>query len=378
MKLKTVELEAFSKAFNTEYEEHALTSRGDFLQAFPLESLKDLTLDDYVIGKGTPTFCSRVEVKTKAWANMQGATARKFGIYYGRTKTDPEKTYRFSQKFGSIATDAFANVKSSILALISAGKLRDFQSIEANPLSQMFKAKILSLYYPETYINICSAEHLNIFAAALGLPGKALASEYQSMLMSEKESNSTTKTWTNPKFMSFLYDKFLPEHFEVTAKTNILKPRSKIRREVNFDELQSLWGEIGKLSEEFALQWEKNRLTGLNLKYLIGEIQDRRKVPSYGYDFLSYTSQGVERYIEVKSVGFDKTEKCQRFFLSENERKVSITKDHSGAYYFYLVCYGRDGKPSSLIAKLASELYSNCEMVPYVQIVRFDFDDHQD
>lgn len=100
-------------------------------------------MDDYVIGKGTDSFCAYVEPKTKAWANIEGATASKFGIYFGRTKSDPKKQYRFTRKFGDTRSEAFMEVKKALLDLIEAGKAKDFSSIDNNLLSPMFKAKIL-------------------------------------------------------------------------------------------------------------------------------------------------------------------------------------------------------------------------------------------
>ncbi|HGA6699394.1 TPA: hexulose-6-phosphate synthase, partial [Salmonella enterica subsp. enterica serovar Typhimurium] len=93
-------LRFFEKDYDTAKEDNALSARGQFLQLYPLNHLKKMTLDDYVIGKGTASFCACVEVKTRTWANMQGATALKFGIYYGKSKSDPTVRYRFTQKFG--------------------------------------------------------------------------------------------------------------------------------------------------------------------------------------------------------------------------------------------------------------------------------------
>lgn len=93
-------LRLFEKDYDTAKEDNALSARGQFLQLYPLNRLKKMTLDDYVIGKGTASFCACVEVKTRTWANMQGATALKFGIYYGKSKSDPAVRYRFTQKFG--------------------------------------------------------------------------------------------------------------------------------------------------------------------------------------------------------------------------------------------------------------------------------------
>jgi hypothetical protein len=80
-----------------------------------------MTLDEYVVGHHDPSFCNLVESGTKAWANIQGATSFKFGIYFGKTKSDPTRKYRFTEKFGTTEKDAFAAVKAALLDLVALG-----------------------------------------------------------------------------------------------------------------------------------------------------------------------------------------------------------------------------------------------------------------
>ena len=92
------ELLSFDENHNTEHEDDALHAGAEFLELFPKKSLQTLTLNDYVIGLDRPTFCHFVEVKTRYWARITGATAFKFGIYYGRTKSDPKKNTEICSK----------------------------------------------------------------------------------------------------------------------------------------------------------------------------------------------------------------------------------------------------------------------------------------
>lgn len=370
------ELRTFSKTFDTTSEDKALSARGQFLLSYPLKELKNITVDEYVIGKGTASFCACVEAKTKAWANIQGATANKFGIYYGKTKSDPTTRYRYTKKFGKTKKEAFNGVKDALLNLIQAGKSKKYRDIDENPLSQMFKAKILSLYFPSSYLNICSSEHLKQIALDMGIQEQRYISEYQHLLIEKKMENRITKNWTNPKFMSFLYAKFIRGNLATNSLSTLKKPRKKARRTVNFDDINTNRDIIGKLSEEFAIAWERNRLIGLGYEELAEKIEDRRDIPSYGYDYLSFNAPGHERYIEVKSVGREKNEECYRFFLSENERIISTQNEYSKNYYFYLVIYGKDGMPNDILVKHAKELYSNSEISPCAYVVRFEIEDH--
>lgn len=152
-------LRKFDEEYDTGHEDLAAQTRGAFLRAFPLKNLPNLKLDEYVIGKQTPTFCTQVEVTTKPWASILGATAFKFGIYFGQERADQRRKYRFREKFGSNTNQAFAGVKLALSELVEAARLLNFEAIDRNPLSQMFKAKILSLYFDDKFLNVCSKEH---------------------------------------------------------------------------------------------------------------------------------------------------------------------------------------------------------------------------
>lgn len=48
-------------------------------------------------------------------------------------------------------------------------KNNDFEILKKNPISPMYKGKILSVYYPDDFLNIFSAKHLNYFINIFGL-----------------------------------------------------------------------------------------------------------------------------------------------------------------------------------------------------------------
>ncbi|MDO8458488.1 MAG: DUF3883 domain-containing protein [Burkholderiaceae bacterium] len=371
-KIDAVKINEFEQSYDSNLEDKANRTRGDFLDAFPKRGLKNIKLKDYVIGLQSPTFCTHVEVKTRQWANIQGSSSNKFGIYYGKTKSDPEKIYRFTRKFGETADMAFVSVKAALLELISLGeaKLLDFVKIDANPLSQMFKAKILSLYFPDRFLNICSREHLEVLGTKFGYLAGRPSSEYQHLLLETKLSNTKTQMWSNPKFMEFLYNSYIQT--EVKPAEFAQKPRKKVFKKVNFEDIQNQRDAIGKAAEDFAIEWEKQRLNGAELSHLIEKIDDRRDRPGFGYDFLSHTSDKQQRYIEVKSVKKLTNGEGHRFFLSDNELTVSKSADHQGSYFFYLVFFGKNQQPTNLEPILAEDMYKLGEMSSASYIVRFD------
>ncbi|MGA7779092.1 MAG: DUF3883 domain-containing protein [Paraburkholderia sp.] len=368
-------LQNFEKTYDNVREQKALHARGEFLDAFPITGLKKLTLDRYVIGQKTPTFCAYVEAKTRSWAVIQGATSFKFGIYYGVVKGDKTAEYRFTRKFGETRDEAFANIKEALLELVQLGAERplNFEAIDANLLSQMFKAKILSLYYPDKFTNVCSRDHLTMLGQELGLGEDRHISEFQNGLARLKDADSHTREWSNPKFMLFLYNTYINTD-DVEKVARVRPPRKKSSPKVDFDALLKQRDAIGLAAEEFALEWEKQRLIGDGLVDVIDKIKDRREYPGDGYDFRSFSSRDISRFIEVKAVGKAGGANAYRFFLSANEHVVSLAAANEPEYYFYLVFFNRQGQPYDLLPIKATVLYECAELTPAAYQVRFDLE----
>jgi len=369
--LDAASLAKFSVEYDASHEATALRMRGVFIGEYPVASLSKLTLDKYVIGHQDPTsFCYLVEAGSRAWANIQGATSRKFGVYFGKIKSDPTRKYRFAGRFGTNEKEAFAAVKKALFDLVALGAKEplDFMAIDANPLSQMFKAKILSLYYPDRFLAVCSSEHLEMLGGTLGFDDGLPFSQYQNLLLKAKRDNPVTRKWSAPKFMAYLYKAYVRANRAIESPVE--KPHVKRHRLVNFEEMQKQREEIGRAAEEYALVWEKERLTGAGLEHLINKIDDRRDRPGYGHDFLSFSGENESRYVEVKCVA--KLADGHRFFLSENEHETSLTKEHRDGYYFYLVFFNSSGKPSEVLAVLAQQFYAHADLAPSSYEARFD------
>jgi hypothetical protein len=349
---------AFSKNYNADWEDEAHAQRGEFLERFPIANLAGMRLTDYAIGQNEgKSFCYWVEPGTRKWAGIVGSTARKFGVYYGKEGADKTLRYRYTKKFAhnlpsiGAETKAFKNIRNELVELIRAGENLNFSQIDSNPLSQMFKAKILSLYYPDRYLAICSAEHLLNLAKKLRLNCSS-PSRIQNETIKAKTLSSDTAKWTNLKYAAFMYREVLG----LTGGASATNEGETKHREVDFEKLMQVWQALGKKSEEFALTFERRRLRSTGMASLATKIADRTKAPGYGYDFESFNSPNVKRYIEVKTLTHI-SDNQSRFFVSENERKKSQQDALGKNYYFYLVVYDSSREPVEVRVMHASELY---------------------
>jgi len=183
-----------------------------FIDYFTLEKIANMTLDEYVYGKGITqnNFCYGLERTLKMLGNIQGSRSPKFGVYYNKES----KTYEHTKKFGRNYIEAFDNVKKAILDLLDAGIIQDLRDIANNPLAPIVKGKILSVYYPEIYLNIFAEEHVDHYLKAFDLWDEQLAKAdvaYKRMVLVDfKNNDPDMSSWPMNMFAVFLW-KYWPK-----------------------------------------------------------------------------------------------------------------------------------------------------------------------
>ena len=195
-------------------------------------------------------------------------------------------------------------------------------------------------------------KHQNISAIliSLGYPyisGYKPAHNYQHQLKeviltrlagSKQDLEQQVATFVNqepPSINDFVWGNVL----ESAPEKNTLPPQPKTReftpRFYDFAEREVGNRRMGKRGEEFALQFEKNRLTLLNRDDLAKEVEwtSKEKGDGAGFDIRSFNPENEkELYIEVKTSNCGK---YQPFYISANE--VTFSKLNSEQYSLYRV-----------------------------------------
>ena len=353
----------------TAYLKPIIKLRDRFVSDYTSDRIKELDIDDFIIGKGSKTsFCYRIENELNSWGNIHNSFAKKFGIYYGHNGEGTPKEYRIGKKaFGSDIATAFDNVIAAIVDLIDTGQTADLKTLSSNPISPMFKGKILSLYYPDRFLNIYSQSHLNHFLDKLSLVSTSSKELFkQKLLMDFKASDEVMRDWTTFEYNRFLYKSFngptgdlKSKDFSPALKSHLvldLPPMEKVKPQSIDLRTENLPGQktkdsssptikqdhlakgkknlrIGNRGEQIVMSFEIAHLKKIKRNDLADKVSRvSEKSDAYGYDILSYDDNGNEKYIEVKSttrkIGYSV------FFISANELEVSRNKQN---YYFYFV-----------------------------------------
>jgi hypothetical protein len=361
--------------------------RNKFIKDYRESKIKTLQIDEYIIGKGEQTFCNRIENELNAWGNMHGSPAWKFGIYFGQYRGDQKKKYRIGkQAFGDNIQVAFKHVKQEIINLLYYGKLEEYEELKENLISPMFKGKILSLYYPDKYLNILSSNHLNYFISNLGIENSSDSElDKRLCLMKFKNLNPVMNGWSILEFSRFLYHSFgkpndetkddnLPNELKKiklkdfppiekvkseSVELNICKfPKKKKKRKkskkIDYERKSKNAKRIGDRGEQIVLKYEKNFLQKNNKKQLANKVKHiSKKDDRAGYDILSFDINGNKKFIEVKST-LNSIGKGQ-LNITSNEYIIS---QETNNYYIYVV-YEAGGLNPKIWAIKADDFFTN-------------------
>jgi hypothetical protein len=366
--------------------------RDEFVKHFTTEFISRMQFEDFAIGmerdKVKFNFSYAIEREFEDLGYIYGSTSIKFGFYYGRTKNDKEVKFRYPQKFGKNGNyeEAFAKIKETLIHLVESGASENYHEIQKNKFSPMFQGKILSIYFPEKFLNVFAADHLDYFLDhfkidRIGLKPKDTIYK-RKKLQEFKDNDSIMREWSNDMFSYFLYTKYpggppnekeikerkkklkakrkkgdidltedpifpnnqfasfidLSLHLPPTEeKKNIKSIPSKLRKRNYADENRRL-KQLGDKGEELVWNLEKTRL----IQEGMSEQLDHMKWPGKegedhkGYDILSFEkkeNQLTEIRIEVKATQNPPIGDLE-FYITGNEYSQALEFSN---FYLYIV-----------------------------------------
>ncbi|WP_221091413.1 AAA family ATPase [Deinococcus aquaedulcis] len=191
-------------------EEHRLI-REDFQQTFPLETLRDLPLEKYVVGRGdSRTFCYALEWGTGMLGSISGGASAKFGVYWSQAKS----AYVVNTMFSS-PEDARARILDAIVQ--AAEKLEQGDVAGADIASALMgesryglRLKPLTLYFPRKLLPITQPGHLQHFLRLLGQVPSGDQAALNHQLLTFLRAQPAAQAYDNVGLMRFLYDHFPP------------------------------------------------------------------------------------------------------------------------------------------------------------------------
>ena len=343
------------------------TIRSNFVRTFTSAKISSMDIDEYIEGKQSKkSFCYIIERSLKGLGNISGVNSSIFGVWFSPT----ERIYKFDDRLGEDYEKAFETVRGSILDLLKAGKKHDYDSIIGNPLNSLVKGKILSVYYPDEYLNIFSEGHLNHYLKAFDLDTRELMKQNvlykRDALLEFKNKDKDMKKWSINMFAVFLWSHYPkapldPKETDVKPKEEEIKfPTPKTITFIDNLELTSgkqkgtkrkrsdiptpdyekearKYKKLGDRGEALVMQAEIKRLMN---ELSISEVKARKLVKwvsresdAYGYDIQSVNNDKTPRYIEVKATHSNIGN--MDFYYTQNEYETA--QEYGENYFIYVV-----------------------------------------
>lgn len=143
-----------------------------------------------------------------------------------------------------------------------------------------------------------------------------------------------------------------------TKKKEALYEKPSVRRAVpkrNYLEQEARSQALGRAGEELVLEFEHERLWRAGQKALAERVEHvSKKDDGYGFDILSFETDGRERLVEVKTTRFGA---LTPFFASKNE--VEVSDERSTEYHVYRLF---DFSKSPRLFMLGGSMRSSCSL----------------
>jgi len=247
-----------------------IAKRNEFIEEYPLERLKELSLDEYALGteNSKDSFSYKLEFgKYKyAGAGVGGNTAAKFGIYKSKD------TYNIN---GDRAVDSpeeyWEQLRESLYEfLVEIGKADEpFTAYNKYPMLKgmsMVLTKLCFLYYPTKFINICSKKKLSLLMNSFGFNynNNAQAEELSftlNKLIREKieELNSNEAEYIGDTMWTFIDDVILNDE-EAIEEVSEIENNEEIKDYTKNDFLSQVFIDESKYDTMVSLLEKKKNI----------------------------------------------------------------------------------------------------------------------
>jgi len=274
----------------------------DFLKMWPLEKVRQMTLDEYVNVKNTETFCQYVETKTRSLGSIKGLPGSiKFGIYKRKNPKKPKKNaisddiHTWLPYYGTDIDEVFVKIKQDLINTIVSIQKLDYEKIDNIHLPNIFKWKVAFLYSNEGFIPIYKKDALHLIAASLGLKinNKTKYSEIHRYIAKSKPFGISVFD-----YMRTLYSEYKIDKQEKIIRTSLRRKKRKGTFEKN-RQSQHRKGTSEYVAEQFhnELQEELKRI-------LIEKYGPPNVVLEENYVDVKVLQPNEIQYYEVKTAGY--------------------------------------------------------------------------
>ena len=283
--------------------------RFSFIAKFPIDTLKKLTIDQYVQGTDENSFCYWLEFN-KILFGIGGGNASKFGIYKAKDGFY-YTSYGKNKKLlsGDELTTYFENIKKAIIAALAFTEKNEIEKIKELelPIWNMVLLKILSIYYPDKFLQIGAPDVLIECARSLNLKDIDISTENAIQINYECNNVLTSlkefKNWSYVKTGIFIWNRYKSD-----SKRNYFIIGSKYGKNANIDMFPEML-EQSVISTDFALKINLEEYYSKKHSEIVKFLQEQGESINSCYAMKNFLTLKVGDQVAIKASGSPKGKK---------------------------------------------------------------------
>lgn len=311
-----------------------------FLERWPEEAVRTMSLSSYVDVENHDTFCYWVERETRLLGSILGSPAIKFGIYKRKSQKEPvaqysnDSEYSWRPIYGSSRGEAFEKIRNQILKIIDFSQKGAFSELDEIQLSSMFKWKIAFMYSNERLIPIYEEKTLRRISESFGSQqGREIRiSEIQELMMANKPAELDIY-----QYMGELWYQFSNKNSKENERENLKKSNKNAQsdwlpaRRRSASDLNTASKTIS-ISRTYVIEQKHKKLQLLLREKLEGEFgAENVRLEEDFVDLKLLQPQYITLY-EVKSSSYP----------------VNCVREAIGQLLYYSIC-DEDSRPKRLV-----------------------------
>jgi 5-methylcytosine-specific restriction protein B len=182
--------------------------RKQFVSEFPVESIKDMDIEQYALGKKQGSLNWWLEYNSIELGSIKGGSAHKHKLFFSIKMNK----WIYPKEFQN-ETEAWIKLRSELYKYIKDFDTGNYINLEQTSIiysMNMVRAKLLYMYYPSKLLPMYSGEHiltaLEFFDYKRGEIKQWDSVRANMELKKVQESHKIFKNWSPFKFMRFIYN----------------------------------------------------------------------------------------------------------------------------------------------------------------------------
>lgn len=216
-------------------ESQGIKERKTFLSKYPIESIPNLTIEQYALGDNSFSYWLRYRLCNIA--SMGNARPNIFGVYTTKEKGSQKLLSSSYKDFGSDYEKAFICLKKEIVNFLEDIRQENYYNFEKYKINSIVKNMLMVVYFYDRFVPVCTKPIIDKCLESVNIHlEKNTPMVYKNLALVEwKKTVPELADWTNQMVLNFcmwLDDKNIITNKEELCNNEAIEKAKKIEEEI--------------------------------------------------------------------------------------------------------------------------------------------------